>query len=160
VEVNAHLPHPDVLSQVLGLLQLQGKVFCRCEFAAPWGIAFPAQWAHFHVVERGECWLHPAGETQPVRLSAGDLVVLPRGTGHRLGSSSRVKFAAIDKVVAKQRQHPQQVLRYGGGGAHTHVVCGTFTSDAISGRPLLASLPTILHLPGQAGKALAWLCRE
>jgi AraC-like DNA-binding protein len=157
VKTSAPQSEADVLSQVMGMLQLHGKIFRRCEFAAPWGIWFPAEWAHFHVIEKGECWLQPGEESEPLRLGAGDLVVLPRGTGHRLGSDVDVKFATIEKVVARHRDRPQPVMRYGGKGAQTHMLCGVFTSDAVSGRSVLASLPAVLHLPGEAGKTLPWL---
>lgn len=83
----AELAGPDVLSDVLRILRLQSRVFCRAEFGAPWSIAFPPGSAHFHLVERGTCWILTDDAPQVTRVSAGDLVLLPRGTGHRLSDT-------------------------------------------------------------------------
>ena len=78
----------DVLSDVIAQLQLQGRLYCRSELSAPWSIALPAApLAHFHVVDRGGCWLRLEGEPRPVALAAGDLVVLPHGRGHQLSDA-------------------------------------------------------------------------
>lgn len=49
----------DILSDVLGLLKLQGTLYFRTEFSPPWGIEVPAfeNVARFHLVHRGRCWL-------------------------------------------------------------------------------------------------------
>ena len=81
-------PAPDALTAVIDSLHLEGKLFCRIELSAPWGLALArGELAHFHVMERGGCWLKVPGGAAAVSLAAGDLVVIPHGTGHSLADS-------------------------------------------------------------------------
>src|SRR5919199_1873884 len=67
----------DVLSEAIGLLGLEGTLYCRSELSAPWSLALPpAALAHFHVLDRGTAWLHLDGGSDPIALAPGDLVVL------------------------------------------------------------------------------------
>jgi len=67
-------------------LRLDGVEYGRCKLVAPWAYSFPAdQDARFHFVAEKGCWLlTPSGEW--VELSAGDAVLLPRGSAHSLAS--------------------------------------------------------------------------
>jgi AraC-like DNA-binding protein len=48
-------------------------------------------------------------------------------------------------------------LRWGGGGAETHLICGSFRLEEVSRGALVPLLPSVIHVPGQAGRALEWL---
>jgi Cupin len=72
----------DLLSDVLGLLALQGEVFCRTELSAPWGLRLVRQSAHFHMIERGAVWFEIESTRHGFEAVAGDLVVLSHGNGH------------------------------------------------------------------------------
>jgi len=104
----------DALSDILRMLRLEGEALCISELSSPWGIAFPARSANFHVVKRGEAWLRPAGESEPIRLSAGDLALLPHGTAHRISSAPRGKCVDLAKVWRSDTR--TWLMRYGGGG--------------------------------------------
>ena len=70
----------DALTEVLKSVQLHSTVHCRSELSAPWGIQIDrSNNAAFHVILRGSCWLEVEGETEPLPLVGGDLVVLPTG---------------------------------------------------------------------------------
>ena len=59
----------DVLADVLDSLKLRGRFFCQCELSAPWSLGFAAGFfSHFHVIERGTCWLQVLGASGPVAL--------------------------------------------------------------------------------------------
>src|SRR6266498_3300928 len=70
----------DVLADVLDAARVRGRIYCRGEFSAPWAIRFTAiDISHFHVIESGACWLRIDNGGETTRLTANDLVVIPRG---------------------------------------------------------------------------------
>src|SRR5260370_3352588 len=48
-------------------------------------------------------------------------------------------------------------LRYGGGGALSVLVCGSFYFEDRATNPLLASLPKIIHLRGRSRSVASWV---
>ncbi len=148
---------PDPLSDVLRALRLQGNLFCRSEFSAPWSVAFPAGPAFFHVVERGRCWVSAPEAGGAVELHPGDLVVLPRGGGHRLANRQSTNGVPLEDVLRVAPPRQAAILRWGGGGASTHLICGTFQLDAPGRDALLSVLPHVLHVPGHGGRPVEWL---
>lgn len=92
---------PDLLTQILLGLRLDGVEYGRCVLHPPWAIAFPAQRsARFHFVGHGGAWLRtPGSEWQ--RLNMGDAVLLPHGSFHVLASSPDVPPVDIDSLARK-----------------------------------------------------------
>lgn len=88
---NATLPMagtstPDMMSELLMGMRLNGISYRRMQLSAPFGIGFggaPGK-AQLHFVARGEAWLVIDGT--PRHIGCGDAVFLPRGTGHALVS--------------------------------------------------------------------------
>lgn len=152
----------DVLTDVLGTLRLKGRVFCSSEFSAPWSMKLPpSNFAHFHVVERGGGWLKLHGEEGTVPLASGDLVVVPHGRGHVLSDSPKTKPVPLDKLLARKSAE-QHILRHGGGGAQTHMICGSFEFENATENPVLSLLPPLIHIRsygggGGGGRASEWL---
>src|SRR5262252_1003500 len=87
----------DTLSDVLSAVHLSGSVFFDVTATAPWVAEAPAaaqiadkvapgaQHAiEYHVVTRGSCWISLVGDGafEPVRLSEGDIAVIPHGDPH------------------------------------------------------------------------------
>jgi len=147
----------DVLSDVLGLLRLRGEVLCRTELSAPWGLRFDSDEAYFHVIERGICWLQAGASEEPIEVTGGDLVVLPHGRGHRLFDAAGSRVVPIMSVLGPRREQPTGLMRFGGGGAETHLLCGRFRFDAQLAMSTLSGLPTVLHIPGASGRPPEWL---
>src|ERR1700752_589551 len=70
---------PDDLSELLLRLTVSSTVYCFF-MSSPWGFRVPSgPVPAFHILTSGGGWMEIDGQTQPVRLSAGDLVILPRG---------------------------------------------------------------------------------
>ncbi|RZL33940.1 MAG: AraC family transcriptional regulator [Rubrivivax sp.] len=89
---------PDLLTQIVLGLRLDGVEHGRCIMRGPWAVAFPAQRsARFHFVGSGGCWLRTAS-TDWVRLNAGDAVLLPHGSFHVLASAPDVPAVEIDSL--------------------------------------------------------------
>jgi AraC-like DNA-binding protein len=64
-------------------------------------------------------------------------------------------------AVPLEQLLPQAVsaslLRHGGGGAATDVICGTFHIGGPVAESLLAVLPRVIHMPGARARHFAWL---
>ncbi|HSG39651.1 MAG TPA: cupin domain-containing protein, partial [Thermoanaerobaculia bacterium] len=146
MSVLAEVEGPDVLTDVLSSLRLRGRLFCRSELSAPWSLALePGDFAHFHVVERGGCWIHLTGDDRPRPLASGDLVVLPHGQGHTLSDRPDRPPVPISKLLeGAKNQDGRALIQHGGGGAETALVCGSFRFEGSAGHPLLSLLPPLI----------------
>ena len=144
----------DVLTDVLYSLRLKGSLYCRSELSAPWALPFlKHEAAVFHVVERGECWLKLDDEPAPLRLSSGDVVLLPLGTAHQVGDAPTSPpfppvYMDYDAYRECQRWHPNHP------GPATVLLCGTFHFEHNECHPLLTLLPKLIHIPGEQGRAV------
>src|SRR5258708_35814594 len=83
--INPEPPAADSLSALAPLLRVRDvEVQDLCRFASVWRSAHEAEgarWAQFHIVIKGECFLHvQSGQT--FRVQAGGLLLLPRGDAH------------------------------------------------------------------------------
>ncbi len=149
----------DLLSNILATLRLRGNLYFRTELCAPWGIDVPAdrQVARFHVVIRGACWLQVTDDNEALFLEEGDLAIVPHGSGHRIFDAPETTCRPLAKVLAEQPVSEEGLLRYGGAGAATALVCGYFSFDEGVLHPLLASLPRKLHVKGRDNLNFMWL---
>ena len=148
----------DVLTDVLGVLHLTSRVYCRSELGAPWGLAMPpARHMAFHVIDQGRAWLRRDGAAEPVALKAGDLVVLPRGSGHQLVDHPDT---LRQPLISLQASPGCPRLQLGGDGQTTTLVCGYFRLLEEGGweaHPLVPLLPELIHIEGEAGRKVPWL---
>lgn len=147
---------PDAMSDVLALVRMRGEVFCVNEFSAPWSYRFEKPVAHFHIVESGNAWLVLDGESA-IRLNSGDLVILPSGAPHVLGSTAGRRAQRIEKAIREQAVTLDGVSRLGGGGEETHMICGQFVFEGILAPRLLTLLPRLIHIEARQGRPLEWL---
>ena len=148
---------PDGLSELLLRLTVSSTVYCFF-MSAPWGFKVPAgPVPAFHLLTTGGGWLEIEGQREPIRLSAGDLVILPRGEGHIVRDSPRTSALPwLDRILADTASVDGR-LSLGGGGGRAELLCGGFAIDPVAGRPLLAMLPGVIHLRGSEGLAPEWL---
>ena len=148
----------DVLTTVMDALRLRSRVFCRSELRAPWGMALKrSDYAHFHVIERGSAWLRIEGQ-EPVALAGGDLVVVPHGTGHTLTDSLATKARPLGEMAGRRASESGCVVMRGGGkGAETQLVCGSFRFERRDAHPLVELLPPLIHLRPAETPAAEWL---
>jgi AraC-like DNA-binding protein len=148
---------PDAVTELLSALTVQSSVYCLSELTAPWGFRVDgANAAKFHLVLEGACWLQPDG-AGPVRLAAGDLVILPRGEAHVMSDEPGSPAPALEALIAGHPLDGQARLRYGGSGQATRLLCGGFTPGGPIRAPLLTVLPPVLHLDAVATGVTAWL---
>lgn len=142
----------DALSQVLNDLRLEGVGYARCSLSAPWGLRFDAQGpARFHFVGAGGAWLRgPDGRWS--ELATGDIVFLPRGTGHRLADKPSRRSTSIDDVPRKHIGPDVFDVKIAGAGATTLLFCGSIELGEPNLHPLVELMPQVLKVSG-AGAA-------
>jgi AraC-like DNA-binding protein len=148
----------DVLTTVMDAVRLRSRVFCRSELKAPWGMALRrSDYAHFHAIERGGAWLRIEGQ-EPVALAGGDLVVVPHGAGHTLTDSLATKARPLAEMAGGRASEGGCVVMRGGGeGAETRLVCGSFRFERREAHPLVELLPPLIHLRPAETPAAEWL---
>jgi len=147
----------DPLSEVLLPVRVRSSLYCRSEFSAPWGFAVEARpSATFHLVLEGAGWLEVADGTEPQRLEAGDLVLLPRGHAHQLRDRLNSTAPLLTDLLA-QNPPSNGLLRHGGGGPRTQVLCGRYSLESPGPVPLLAALPSVIHVRAAAPESQDWL---
>ena len=135
----------DPLGEALHLLRMSGTFYTRSEFSAPWGLALPAipDSVMFHVVNAGRCWLVVDGHPR-VALQPGDLALVPHGEGHRLESDEGVEAGNLFDLPREPVSERYEVLRHGGGGAPTAMICGAVRFDHPAAHQLIGLLPKVI----------------
>ncbi|AUX40635.1 AraC family transcriptional regulator [Sorangium cellulosum] len=148
----------DALSDVLQTIRLASNLFCRSELSAPWGVHLRGGGlAGFHYVARGSCWLTVEEASAPAAaLSGGDLVLLPLGHAHTLRDTAHSPVRSIEVLVSEARGD-DGIVRSGGGGSTTTLISGCFSFEDRSKNPLLASLPPLIRITSDEGRAVPWL---
>jgi AraC-like DNA-binding protein len=163
----------DALSEVLRVVQLTGAVFLDGAFSAPWCVISHADSAlcsaylppservvSFHLVTEGNCRVMlPHDPGSALLVDAGDVIVVPQGETHVLGSSTGLSPVPMAPLLVTQVETtPGEVmtLAYGGAGAVTRMVCGFLAAQDISRNPLLSALPRLFKV-GMRGSSSSWL---
>ncbi|MGY4535514.1 AraC family transcriptional activator of mtrCDE [Pseudomonas sp. TE3786] len=128
---------------LIALANLRGVLDLRCQLQGDWALDHPpvaAGQASYHLILQGECRLQLADQA-PVRLRAGDIVLLPRSAVHVLaaGEPGHQRSAALRKIEQAGRITQ---LRHGQGNDGLNMLCGRilYTPQA----SLLAALPEVL----------------
>jgi AraC-like DNA-binding protein len=148
----------DVLADVLDSLKLRGRIFCRCELSAPWALAFAAgDFSHFHVIERGTCWLRLQGKAGAVALEEGDLLLVTRGHAYQLCDAPETPPIAVTDLIGESRGGLRAVLRHGGGGEASGVICGAFEFEGLQAKSFLTVLPEWIRVRKDDRRGNEWL---
>ena len=148
---------PDGLSEMLLRLTVSSTVYCFY-MSSPWGFRVPSgPVPAFHLMTSGGGWMEIDGQPQPIRLSAGDLVILLRGDGHLVRDSPKTSGLPLLGDVLGESPPVDGRLAMGGGGRSSELLCGGFAIDPVAGRYLTGTLAPIIHLRGGEGLAPEWL---
>jgi AraC-like DNA-binding protein len=159
----------DALSDVLRIVRLTGAVFLDAEFTDPWCIGEPSgvevcieHMPHaqhvviYHLVTEGRCEASVPGGPA-VSASAGDLIIIPGGEEHSLGSALAHPSVPGQQLVIQRGPDEVPQVRYGGGGAVTRMVCGYLACDSSLFDTVLAALPRIMLVNMREGPSAQWL---
>ena len=162
----------DVLSGVLRTVRLRGALFYYVNGTGRWAAEAPPSQAigaavmpeaehvfEYHAVVAGQCWAGLIGQS-PARMSAGDVVMFPKGDPHVVSSAPGMRADPnLDSYFeAKVEQLPFRVAYEGAPGteppapgADATLVCGFLGCDMRPFNPLITALPRMLHLKSQDG---------
>jgi AraC-like DNA-binding protein len=159
----------DALSDVLRAVRLSGAFFFDVHARAPWvaetplgrsvvNSMFPGSdhLISYHLLMEGSCWLEIEGE-QPIRMEAGDIVVLPHGDTHVLATEIGMRKSPQMSLYRRPESGnfmPARIQVGSDTGEPAHFVCGFLGCDSRPYNPLLTSLPRMIHVRNQAGGAL------
>src|SRR5262249_28574717 len=111
----------------------------------------------YHVVTSGSCFGAITGEPE-VRLDAGDVIVFPHGDAHVLASERGMSAVPnLDIYRPPARGQLPVAVTSGGGGSHTHLVCGYLGCDIRPFNPLVSTLPRLLHVRDRGAPHGGWL---
>lgn len=139
----------DIFNDIFSTLNLQGALYFRTDFTPPWGVSVPQyeQAARFHLIIQGNCHVQVNGNSA-VKLSAGDLIMIPRGIPHILAHDPYTNAPPLETVLKDAGYTGDGVLTVGKGKpqATTQMVCGHFNFRNHANHPLLQALPEYLLL--------------
>ena len=138
-------------------IRLRSTVYFRPELRSPWGIGIANRGAIFHIVVRGSCLLQVDGVADPVTLSAGDFVVITRGDAHTMRDARPTQVADVYDLAKQHKVDRNGMFRCGGKGPLTRLVCGGMQFENGVTNPLLAVLPSLLHVKATKQVGRTWL---
>lgn len=157
----------DPLGEALHSLRISGVFYCHSELTAPWGARMPAipDGLMFHLVVRGRCWLADGVDPGAVEaggaagrwLEPGDFALVPHGRGHVLASAPQVPTPPLFDLPREQLSEHYEILRHGGGGEVTRIVCGAVRFDHPAARQMLALLPAVVCIESAGLQPGGWL---
>ncbi|RQV59924.1 AraC family transcriptional regulator [Burkholderia cenocepacia] len=150
----------DPLSDVLALLKVQSVATARLEGAGAWALRFPAyEHMKFGMVIEGDRWLWTDRTESRIRLAPGDFFLLTDGVPYCFASAPDAPLRDSAEVLPASADE-DGVMRFGEGTPRTVGVGGRFVFDDDASRPLLDSLPPLIHIrsgmPGIRALSLAW----
>ena len=157
----------SVLTATLEQLRLAGAIFFRAEFtdafafeSAP--LAFAAALTSradrlilFHIVATGACWVS-VDDGARHWAEAGDVIVMPYGGRYVLGGRSPAQPGAL-ALPGPPPWEDIPVVRQGGGGERTDIVCGYLHSEHPLFDPSMRALPPVFVVRLPDGPASSWL---
>ena len=110
----------------------------------------------FHVVAHGRCWLEVDG-AEPRWLEAGSMTLIPHGSGHQMRSDPEAPADPLFEIPVEQVSERHEIMRHGGGGAFTQVICVVLRFDHVAAGDLLPLLPRVLHNVRRRGDDGDWM---
>lgn len=131
-------------------MPVSGRVDIRCHFGAPWEIDEPAAGAReirYHVLLSGRAVLED-GNGPPEQLEAGDIIMFPVGSPHRIHDGS----GALPAPATVRRNITMNVAENSGTGESVDILCGFFVLGAVPERLLRDHLPARLVVRSRAPK--------
>lgn len=146
----------DPLSEILAILKPKSYLTAGMNAGGDWAIRFDNRPGIIkcHAITAGGCWLAVEGVAPPVRLMAGDCIILPSGCPFTLASDLGLEPTSARVVLGSAR--PGDMIVHNEGGDFAFI--GTrFEVDSQKAGALLGTLPTLIHLhEADDREALRW----
>ena len=144
----------DLLSRVLSLIPVSGRLDVRCHFGAPWAIVHDnaaVREIPYHVLLSGQAVLE-YGDAPAEPLTAGDIVLFPAGGAHRIhDGSGRLPVPPVER-----QELALTIAENEGSGERADILCGRFLIGAVPDRLLREHLPgrLVVRSTGSTGDTL------
>ncbi|MGJ3648638.1 AraC family transcriptional regulator [Sphingomonas sp. GlSt437] len=149
-----------VLKDVLDTVSITTAFYFRTDFRKPYAIRVPAyeSVARFHMAFHGYCQVRIDDGTV-VDLGEGDLVLVPNGASHVLACGGDAPEILLEDAFQRTgyEGHGPFVFGYDGEADGCQLICGHFAFAKGADHPLLALLPSIVHIPAARRRALPLL---
>jgi AraC-like DNA-binding protein len=151
-------PPPDPLGEALHFLRMDGAFYCRSELSAPWGMTLHPMpgYLWFHVVTTGAVLLE-VGDEHSRWLHPGDVTLVAHGHGHCLRSEPGVPAPGVMELDMEHPSDRYEIIRHGGGGAPTTLICGAVRFEHPVAHNLVEILPPIVHIESSEGPRASWM---
>jgi AraC-like DNA-binding protein len=135
----------DVLDETLAHFGMTGVFYAVSELTAPWGIGIPPirDTVMFHLLTEGESFVVTVEGTQAT-VPAGELVLVPHGAGHVVGSDAGEPGVPLWNLPREEITERYERMRIDGGGAPARLICGAVEFTDLAVGRLMASLPALL----------------
>ncbi len=138
----------DVLANVLSTHRISSGIWDCVAPPAPWAVRVDHSPANIflHVVVRGACCIK-VDNHDDAHLLAGDVVFLPRGTGHIIASSLDADPIPLDTLMANSTAAANTSTNRGAKGrprdisGSAELICGTYLLNDSEPHPVLGLLP-------------------
>lgn len=158
----------ELLSDVLDRVHLTSAVFLRGEFSAPWAFASTDEASLcaivlpqarrlvlFHIAVEGCFSIElPSGESAVAE--PGDAIVLPYCDRHVMAFPRGTAPVPVASLLPPPPWEQVPVLRHGGGGEPTRILCGYLHCADLLFNPLLRALPRLVHVRPGSPQAAQW----
>lgn len=145
----------DPLSDILTILKPRRLKTGATDAAGDLSIRFPPhEGLYCYAILEGACWLTVEEEPAPLRLGAGDCVLLASGRSFRI--SSDPNLAPVDAATFLAGRSNGEIVTYGEGGG-CFICAAHFDFDSPDSSLLLSLLPPVVHINDETDQtAMRW----
>jgi AraC-like DNA-binding protein len=145
----------DALSEVLRLARFGASITLDATAHHPWCVSVPAapRLMRAHILLDGAAQLAVANQ-DPIAIEPGELVLLPHGQAHLIGSdleARAVSIASLERNVIAGEMVP---IRVGGPGAAVRWIALSASCEPHLAQPLLDELPPVVRVAMVGAPAL------
>ena len=129
----------DLMADVLAVTGVRGVLGARIDAGSDWAwhAARRTDGAALHAVTHGSAWFTVQGG-RPFELHAGDVILLPHGAEHTLGSDPAPRASSLAEAAGAG------IYRIGSGDTRAHILCAHYEYDT----PPFTALPDVVVLRG------------
>ena len=132
----------DPLSDALELLGFRSSIYFQKNFCGNWKMSVAdTGFAQFHYIVRGTAVIEHDDHVE--NLSAGDLVLFPKGASHAICDNLDSPVTSDQDVIASFQAGDEPFLE---GDLTTRMICGHFEYDLTHQHPLVKDLPSRILL--------------
>jgi hypothetical protein len=159
----------DALAELLRAIKIDSAIYLNGEFSEPWCVLAPGaaslaplfgrDGAHviiYHLLCEGRARCE-VDDSDPVDLSAGDLVALPHGHPHRIGNGQSATPLDVTHALPGLLDRRLELLTTGGGGTVSKFICGYLACDRHLSQAFLTGLPPLIRLNIRDDVSGQWL---